>query len=853
MAAYAAATGTPTGAPPSSAQSESAAAGPGTSSSQSQEVEEEEEVESGTVAFHSSAAHLNQHQQKPDAVPSAKRAKFMGSGPPPGHPLWEEEQRRLASVAGQEQVVKRTPQDQGRSRGGQGDRGAAVAVSGGRNPVGDGKFAAPGTAHPHTAEIVATVVNAARAAHKSGLDSPNQFHPVFTVAFNSPPSVINHMPLNCRLFLGNLASERTDRFEIAAIFANYGNIVEISLKGSFGFVQYTDPGACTEAIRCEQGRIIGGAKIDLKVSRDKAIFGGRSDERERSPRRSVGRPGSARERSRSRERRDRDRDRRDDRDRDYRDKRDDRRDDRDRKRYDDPDDKYKRKHDDRRDERDYRDGRDRDRDRGDDRRRSPPRGQKSRFDSPQFTPKVVQPGGPGLTGLQQAQLLLQQKNASSLPSFLTQQQTQPPKPTIHTIDLNSLNPSQFLLPRRFGSAVPEVQLILIGNVDRFFVARVESGMKAAGIVVDVHYFNEQHSLRTIVHQWMAEGVRAIVFIEHHHVKAGNISIHTFHPGGKISEYDNISIEMGASLVLQERQARAATANPLSNLLGGAAGLPPQNQHGLFNQQIAAQLAQQQQQQQANPLLGLLANALGAGNGMVTGGLGAQGGLGNVLSAGNSNVGDQQNALLALVAQLQQQVQQTPQQQAPPPQPQLGNQNAGLLGLSNLLQQQKAQTQPQIQQNAMSGLMRLSNAFGSQSQQTQQSQFQQQQPVQQQGQSLQQNHALSGILSLLGNQGGQQVQQQQQPAPQQGLPLQLSTNSFQQQLNALSGLLGNGSGSAGRAGVGGGSTGVMAPVANNTGVPFGTNPNGGSVDAGSGGVGDILSRLKQLQQINQQQR
>ncbi|KAJ3264291.1 hypothetical protein HDU77_008853 [Chytriomyces hyalinus] len=915
MAAYAAASAASNTTPIISAKiplptPSSSNATPATVPVSSIDEEEEEEVESGHVVIpaqssHAAQAHPSTHS---DTESASKRAKYLGNGPPPGHPLWEEEQRRLngpspaiahapanPSAPGNRfsaaaSNVKRTPQPQTSSSG---------VI---RKEKGDGRCVAAGTAVPHSQDMVNAIAAAARAAASAKIDSPNQFHPVFTVVIHSPPSIVDSMPVNTRLFIGNLITERTDVFEIAAIFANYGDIIEVLLKRSFGFVQFTDPVALSEAIRLEQGRVIGGGKVELKISRDKPVYPTRND-RERSPVRRDSksdlrdgrtRPNSGRDRSRSRDRgkvvereKERDRDRRDDRDYRRDDKRDDRKEDRyssdrrddrdrDRKRYDNDDDKYKRRFDDRHDDR-FDDRRSDDRDRDDRksggsarRAASPPAAfRKSRYE---HTKPAA--GPPGLTGLQQAQLLLQKKasgTASALPSFLTPQAQQlPPKPTVHTVDLSTLNPNEFLLPRRFGTAVPEAQIILIGEVDRSFVSRVEGVMKAASISVDVLHFNPKHSLRTVVHQMMAESVRAVIFIERHHVIAGNISIHTFHTGGKVSEYDNLSIESAASLVLQERQARAA-ANPLAGILGGLStgvnfgNLNPQAAllgQLAHHQQQQQQQVQQQQQQVNQPnaaLLGLLANALGGGVNTGLAGLGGLGGLGGIGTGGSDPA-----ALLTIISQLHQaqqgqQPQQPPQQQQQ--QPQL-NQNSGLVGLSSLLQQQKAQQQQQQQQqqqhiqplqglqqqaNPLAGLMGLGGMFGTQ--QVQQQQQQQQQPVQQQLP----NNALSGLLSLLGNQQQQQQQQQQQPTqqPQYQQPAQMGTSNSlqQQQLSALTGYNNlNGVGQQSSTGVMFGNSGSnLGGGGGNSAGPASASSTG--VDSG---VGDILSTLKRLQQMNQRQ-
>ena len=71
-------------------------------------------------------------------------------------------------------------------------------------------------------------------------------------------------PPNCRIFLGNLPSERTSREELNEIFSKYGTIVEeIVLRRSFGFIQYDNPESAMAAIRGENGRIIGGMRVGM--------------------------------------------------------------------------------------------------------------------------------------------------------------------------------------------------------------------------------------------------------------------------------------------------------------------------------------------------------------------------------------------------------------------------------------------------------------------------------------------------------------------------------------------------------------------------------------------------------------
>eukprot|EP01119_Soliformovum_irregulare_P010722 TRINITY_DN2646_c0_g1_i1.p1 TRINITY_DN2646_c0_g1~~TRINITY_DN2646_c0_g1_i1.p1 ORF type:complete len:646 (-),score=156.22 TRINITY_DN2646_c0_g1_i1:13-1950(-) len=70
-----------------------------------------------------------------------------------------------------------------------------------------------------------------------------------------------------RLFLGNLASERTTKGELRRIFEKYGKIVEdVVMRKSFGFIQYDNCDSAMRAMKSEQGRLIGGLKLDISLA-----------------------------------------------------------------------------------------------------------------------------------------------------------------------------------------------------------------------------------------------------------------------------------------------------------------------------------------------------------------------------------------------------------------------------------------------------------------------------------------------------------------------------------------------------------------------------------------------------------
>ncbi|GJQ11836.1 hypothetical protein GpartN1_g3627.t1 [Galdieria partita] len=74
-------------------------------------------------------------------------------------------------------------------------------------------------------------------------------------------------PADSRVFIGNLASERTTVAELVSIFSRYGNLIEEPvIRRSFGFVQYDNADSAYRAIEAEQGRVIGGMPIDLSLA-----------------------------------------------------------------------------------------------------------------------------------------------------------------------------------------------------------------------------------------------------------------------------------------------------------------------------------------------------------------------------------------------------------------------------------------------------------------------------------------------------------------------------------------------------------------------------------------------------------
>lgn len=72
-----------------------------------------------------------------------------------------------------------------------------------------------------------------------------------------------------RIFVGNLEAEKVTRDEFKSIFEAHGQVVEVSLHSSYGFVQFAKEEDMQKAMEAEQGRLIGSRKIDIERAKEK--------------------------------------------------------------------------------------------------------------------------------------------------------------------------------------------------------------------------------------------------------------------------------------------------------------------------------------------------------------------------------------------------------------------------------------------------------------------------------------------------------------------------------------------------------------------------------------------------------
>ncbi|MCJ1475138.1 hypothetical protein MMC13_003798 [Lambiella insularis] len=417
----------------------------------------------------------------------------------------------------------------------------------------------------------------------------------------------DRFPPGSRLFVGNLPSEIVNKRDIFQIFYKYGTLAQISIKQAYGFVQFLDPNACRAALQGEQNMRIKDRNMHLEISKPQKNTRGATAtaagdnlrashyRRSRSPDHGRRQPGhGVGPRPGA--------------DRfvpssDYRDE--------------------PRRRD------DYRPG------------RSPsPRGYRGR--------------GEYRSGRDRSPNRYYGRRSRSRSPFGRTSRYRSPSPRLRAIDEEAALP----VPRRKPQDVPDVQLILIDEVDRAFVTYIDNAFKARGLSCAVLVLPGV-SLEAVIKRQILEGVQAVVKLYRSAQFTGKIPLQLFDRTGgadnvRFEEYDELEARIAAELVIRAKASQSAI--PLSS----------QNQYAAAPQPYAAApyaQAPQPHQQAA-----------------------ATGGPPNIANLITSLDGP---ALQKLLGAMQQnpQTPQTPQQQMPLQNPAQNHNLSALLGGSGMQQHQ----------------------------------------------------------------------------------------------------------------------------------------------------------------------
>ncbi|KAL2356182.1 hypothetical protein BJ546DRAFT_1025037 [Cryomyces antarcticus] len=360
-------------------------------------------------------------------------------------------------------------------------------------------------------------------------------------------------PPNSRLFIGNLPTELVTKRDIFHIFHKHGTLAQISIKQAYGFVQFLEANACYRALQTEQAGTIRGRKMHLEISKP-----------QKNTRNADNKAGSQRTRS--------------------------------------PD--YNRGGNapagvDR-----YVSGPSRGNNRGQQGGRN--NGGRGRDDyrpgrSP--SPRGFR-GGRGSRDWSPDRYDGRRRSRSRSPYSRGGRYRSPSPKRDYDDDLP--------LPRRLPHAVPDVQIIFIGWVDRAF--------KDAGVSCDVLIMSPRLSEPAVIRRQILEGVQAVTRLSLKSQQSAKIPLQVFDRRAgvdnvRFEEYDDLDPTICAQLVIRAKQANAAPAQasygvPPSNGYGSA----PQAQYGYQSMQPAVppQQAPQPLANAAPNLSNLITSLDGAG-------------------------------------------------------------------------------------------------------------------------------------------------------------------------------------------------------------------------------------------------
>ncbi|EEH08964.1 conserved hypothetical protein [Histoplasma capsulatum G186AR] len=310
-----------------------------------------------------------------------------------------------------------------------------------------------------------------------------------------------------RLFVGNLPTERVTKRDLFHLFHKYGDLAQISIKQAYGFVQFLEPTSCHNALEAEQGGFIRGRKIHLEISKpQKSTRNAPAPDSSRQPvKRRSRSPEAARGVSNYRGIRDRfDRTAEPGRPpiREFRDR----------------DEPYRRRD-------DYHSA-----------RTPSPRGH--RRGDPRSHDRIPE------------NYERRRNRRRSRSPYSRSGRYRSPSPR----EKGSANDSDLHIPKRSPREVPDVEIIVLENVDRDFIHHIEKTFRDRGLRTNVLILSPRMSLTAVIRRQIIEGVQAIVKLSRSNQYSGKIPLQVFDRTGgidnvKFNEYSELELNVAADVVL----------------------------------------------------------------------------------------------------------------------------------------------------------------------------------------------------------------------------------------------------------------------------------------------------------------
>lgn len=123
------------------------------------------------------------------------------------------------------------------------------------------------------------------------------------------------------------------------------------------------------------------------------------------------------------------------------------------------------------------------------------------------------------------------------------------------------------IPRRDPRNVPDVQIILIDQLDRQFVSWVENEMRGRGIKVEVMFLSPRLPIQAVIRRQILEGVQAVSKLDMRSQNSSKIPLQVFDRQGgannvRFDEYQDLEPRIAAELVIRAKQTQQPAQAPV---------------------------------------------------------------------------------------------------------------------------------------------------------------------------------------------------------------------------------------------------------------------------------------------------
>jgi nuclear polyadenylated RNA-binding protein 3 len=150
--------------------------------------------------------------------------------------------------------------------------------------------------------------------------------------------------------------------------------------------------------------------------------------------------------------------------------------------------------------------------------------------------------------------------------------------------------AELQIPRREARNIPDVQIILMDQLDRGFVAWVEGELAARGLKIEVMFLSPRLPLEVIIRRQILEGVLAVSQLDMRSQNSSKIPLQVFDRQAgadnvRFDEYQDLEPKIAAELVLRAKMASVPQGHPTYDpgfSTGQAHHHPPPTQPAVAN-------------------------------------------------------------------------------------------------------------------------------------------------------------------------------------------------------------------------------------------------------------------------------